>query len=104
MIRYTPQQQQCLNMFRNNDNHVTTGMFAKSSLSCEYRKIISQLRQLGFVIPAPVLNRKEPGKNLYTLIEGKIEPEKKEQITQATEPCSNCGSFYRRGKECNICH
>ena len=116
-MRFTSQQQQCLDMFRANDYHVTTGMFLKTTLSAEYRKIISELRKLGFEIPAPRLNRSQPGLNLYTLIEGQAAPEKKTPVTQVNDLSENspdkcynrlpngdiCGSYFRRGKECNIC-
>ena len=107
MNQYTPQQLQCLKMFRDNDNVVTTGMFMKSTLSCEYRKIISQLRNdHGYCIPPPIQNKKEPGKNQYRLIEGA--PQEQEPIRQVSSPCraqiikgGTCMSYYRRGNECN---
>jgi len=108
-MNLTPQELQCLNMFRDNGNIVTTGMFLKSTLSAEYRKIISNLRKKGFEIPAPILNRDEPGKNQYTLIEGKINYPI-EPITQVNdlsknspEKCQACGSYFKRGKYCNKC-
>jgi len=102
-MKLTPQEEQCLKLFRDNDNIVTTGMFLKTTLSAEYRKIISLLRKKGYEIPAPILNRSQPGLNQYTLIEGKMEHKKKAPIIQVSEQCQKCGSFYRRGEECNVC-
>ena len=106
MNQYTPQELQCLKMFRDNDGFVTTGMFLKSTLSAEYRKIISNLRKKGFEIPAPILNREQPGSNQYRLIEGT--PQEQEPIRQVSSPCQaqiikggTCMSYYRRGNECN---
>ena len=63
------QKQQLLALFHENGNSITLGTILQTTLAAEYRARISELRNDGYDIPRPALNRKEPSKNLYTLRE-----------------------------------
>lgn len=60
------QKLQMLEMFRKNNNEITLGEIMKTTLGCEYRARMSDLRRDGVNI---VFTRgKAPSENLYTLI------------------------------------
>ena len=64
------QKNRLLKLFRDNGNIISLGEIMKTDLACEYRKWISILRKDPlYEIPEPVLDRKNPSNNLYTLIE-----------------------------------
>lgn len=103
-MKLNRQEKQCLKLFRDNNNVVTTQMFINTTLSAEYRKIISLLRKRGYEIPAPRLNRSQPGLNRYTLNESGTKLEKRNtQTIQKNDPCPKCGSYYTRENVCNRC-
>ena len=99
-----PQKKQMLQMFADNNNYITTGQFLKSTLSAEYRKIISLLRRDGYNIPSPKLNRQEPGKNTYYLFGSEsqrapLEPLKEKGTQKGAKQifnqiCPGCNSSY----------
>jgi len=83
------QKQQLLDMFHANGNQLTLGMMMKTNLGDEWRARMTDLRKEGYDIPAPVLDRKNPSNNLYTLIEtDSMKPlslEKQRKIKEYTE-------------------
>jgi len=63
------QFEQMIAAFKDNGNMLTTGKMVKIN-PCEYRKIVSLIRQdPRYEIPDPILDKEHPSNNLYTLIE-----------------------------------
>lgn len=60
------QREQLLDLFNRNGNRLTLGQIMQTTLACEYRARISELRRRGTVI---LLERgKTPSENKYTLV------------------------------------
>jgi len=93
------QKEQLLQMFAENNNQLTLGQILKTNLASAYRPRLSDLREDGYVIDC-ILNKEEPSKNLYVL---KSKAQAKGELVQVSWPCPICGSYYRRGSDCNIC-
>jgi len=83
------QKERLLTLFRDNGNMLSLGMIMKTDLADEWRARLTELRNDGYEIPSPVMDRKNPSNNLYTLIESKVvlKPVKplKEKPTNTTD-------------------
>jgi len=109
------QKQRILRLFAENGNILTLAqlMDKKHGLGSEYRARISELRKKYEILCTE--NKEDPNNNLYTFYGELAEktPDKSEfieiknrhvyGIVQVKEPCSVCGSYYRRDGICNIC-
>jgi len=61
------QKERLLELFRENNNELTLSQIMQTTLGCEYRARISELRKDGLNIVCTI-HRKSPSGNLYTLI------------------------------------
>lgn len=91
------QKEKLLQLFRDNGNMITLGMIMQTNLACEYRKWISIIRKDPlYEIPEPVLDKKNPSNNLYTLIEHNSPTSPTETLEPKCKPTPSEAEYVKR--------
>ncbi len=62
------QTEALIDLFRQHGNRLTLGDIMQTTLGCEYRARMTELRHKGYTITCKI-NRKQPTRNEYVLIE-----------------------------------